>query len=260
MQQQAVTVSFTLVLSESEIAAIYATGSPDAMAQALIHHLDQAEMHNRVLKLFAPYSARQDDQKKLQHRINYTRTHQDKIDGHHRSLQAVLKSPLYAYATHHAPPTPARVMMWLNRKAKPMHHFPSNMWGVAPRSAEWAVANPRRVVIEDFKLALTDGPYHKLLDHASTYFQKSYYGGVVDYSRLFMVARAYDEDDSAKYDGRRFSSEMLAEFSRTCLEHDLRVVIDDRVYRGAQCRFLLIADCNVDLEQAYAFALTLPVR
>jgi hypothetical protein len=260
MQQRAVTVTFTLVLSESEIAALYATGEPDAMSQGLIQHLAQAPTHNRVLKQLASYDARQDDQNKLQHRINYTRTHRDKSESQRRSLQAVLKSPHYAYASHHCPPTPQRVAMWLNRKAKPMHHFPSNMWACAPRSAEWRAANPWRATVEDFKSALRTGPYRGLVDHTETYFQKSYYGGAVDYSRLFLVSRAYDEEDSARYEGRRFPDELLAEFSRVCLEHDLRVVIDDRAYRGVQARFMLIADCNVDLAQAYAFALTLPVQ
>lgn len=240
-------------------------GDSETRAQ-LLQLLQQASPSRKsFLQELRPFSAQDWREEVRQYELRYTERHQEKLIQRRRSVGDILKTPLYTYGgAHKTAPVPnlANVTQWLNRKEKPLFHFTSNMWPTnhsgtltITKDREWRERNPERAQTEDFKVSLSNR-YPSLIDHTACFFQKSHYGGQIDFSRLFLISRPYDDD--VMFAQRRFPETLLAEFARDCQAHGLRTLISDDDYRIIRCRFILIADCNVDLEKAWGFAMRLP--
>ena len=194
-------------------------------------------------------------------KLAYTRTHREKVARRARAIADVLRAPAYSFESAHRAPRAlaAGGTQWINAKAARQRHFATNMFsgnGACLNSAAWRAANPERARLEDFKGSLR-ARYPRLIDHVASFWQRSAFRGPVDYARTFLVARAYDE---SWFPARRFSDAQLAEFARDCQEQGLRVLVDERDYRGIEARFVLVADAAVDLAQAWRFALSLPAK
>ena len=173
-------------------------------------------------------------------------------------MRSILTKPTYSLKKHQN----VYNGLWLNAKDEKQFHFTiGGTWHTdGHRSTlsvrdDFIVNNEKQSMIEAFKASL-HAKYPKLLDHCVEFYQNPFFENVADFSQLCLLSRPYDDDLIHETD--RFSYETLAAFARECLEHDLRVVIEWGVYRETRCRFILIVESNVDLEQAYRYALTLP--
>lgn len=193
--------------------------------------------------------------------VNRPSYKKEKTAANRRRIRDIMKKPNYTFNQHRS----IKGGLWLNKKDILKSHFKADMWPVdsctstLTASYDWRKKNKEQAKIEDFKNSVR-GKYPELLSHTTQFFQKSWYCNPVDYSQIFVVSRPYDEDIPYLYEGRRFSDELLADFAKECLKFGLRAIIEDDVYRGKQCRFILIAEANVDLEQAYYFAKKLPKK
>ena len=269
-------ITFNLQLTPEEVKSLYSAhskGNVDLCRDRdtrvrIIDLLGGANGKRVVLDKMRPVHVKRRIEKRKQSRLSHSETHRDKEQHRYRCITEVLRKPNYSYERFHRGAVDINgLRQWINRKPKQMYHFRTDLWPVrgpadaAPitRSSEWVERNPERAQIEQFKAEL-DTRYPKLLDHTQCFAQKSYYPSTpADFSRLVLVSRPYDEDNRTLYpEGRRFSDKLLAGLCRDCQKHGLRVVVEDRLYRKRQARFILIVDANVDLVQAYRFATALP--
>jgi hypothetical protein len=275
---QTYSITFNMQLTPGEVASLYQTKSDDASLvepshnretrQKVLTLLGRPDNKRVVIEKMRPVNIDRRIKKRKHLRLTHTERHAPKIELRHRRLADVLHKPNYTFARYHQGVDRSGLAMWLNRKEKQQYHFRTDTWPVrgacdASRttlSEQWRAANPERAQIEQFKASL-DARYPGLMTNARCFFQHSCYKSLVDYSRLLLLVRPRDEDNARLYpEGRRFPEKMLAKFAKTCLQHDLRVVLGpDQIYRRKQSRFILIADTNVDLAQAWQFVLSLPV-
>jgi len=253
-------LNLRLTLTDDEAASVFdacPTGvdfwTDKQVKKKLIHLLKQDSKDARVLKL-NPFSVEKHNKKK----VNRPAHKKAKSEARGLKIRETLRKSNYGFAYHRS----LYNGLWLNKKPNKRRHFGADMWPVYDtfsivENKEWREKNPRQAKIEDFKAQMKRRYPSQLLDHTVQFFQKSGFRGPVDFSRLCLLSRAYDYDIPFLYEGRRFSEALLAQFAKDCLEHDLRVIIEDDTYRGNQCRFILIVESNVDLEQAYRFAKSL---
>lgn len=274
---QTYSVTFNLQLIPDEVELLYAAntrGNVDLCRDRetrvqVLNLLGGANSRKAVIEKMKPVKMNHRIEKRKQTRLAYSETHRTKERHRHRSVVDVLRRPNYSYERYHRGGVdPNGLHQWNNRKPRKMYHFRSDLWPVRgpgdasplTRSTEWTERNEERARVERFKAEL-DARYPKLFDHTQCFLQKSHYpSDPIDFSRLVLLSRPYDEDNKRLYpEGRRFSDKLLGQLSHDCQSHGLRVVVEDRLYRKRQARFILIADANVDLVQAYQFAVSLPV-
>lgn len=275
MSVESYSITFNLQLTPQEVESLYSAHNKgnvdlcrdrDTRAQVL-KVLGGSHNQRAVIQKMRPVNTKQRVAKHMHKRLTYSESHGEKEAARYRSMQAVLKKPNYSYARYHHGLDVTGLHQWLNRKTKKMYHFRSTLWPVRgqgdaspiTRNPEWRARNEDRARIEQFKAGL-DESYPKMMDHTQCFVQRSHYpSGQSDFSRLFLIARPYDDDNKKLYPaGRRFSDAQFARLCHDCQLHGLRVIVEDRVYRKRLARFILIADSNVDLVQAYRFAIALP--
>jgi hypothetical protein len=272
MERQVYSVTFNMELTADEIGSLYET---ERKGEGLDYNADTRTKVARLLvdsegqtllRKLRPVKPEKQKRPRNYGRVHYEKEHSKKNRVWRRmQLAGALKSPDYCYEKYHRLRRPGveALHIWMNQKPRVMYHFGSNLWPVhgegdmdsLSRSPQWRKSNKRQAEIEDFKASLS-GRYPGLLDHTATFFQKPCYADPVHYSHLMLLSRSYT---SPFYDRkRRFPEELLARFSRECLEHDLRVIVEDRPFRECEARFILIVESRVDLPQAYKFAIGLP--
>ncbi len=270
---QTYSITFNLQLTAEEVDRLYATNArgnvdlaQDRETRAhVLGLLGGANAKKAVIQKMKPVSVTHRIEKRKKSRLSYSETHRTKQQHRFRSVTDVVRRPNYSYERYHCGLSSCQ--QWINHKSKKMYHFRSDLWPVRgpadafplTRQSEWIERNEERAQIEKFKASL-DERYPKLFDHTQCFLQHSHYpSDPVDFSRLVLLSRPYDEANMRLYpQGRRFPDKLLAQLCRECQSHGLRVIVEDRAYRKRQARFILIVDGNVDLQQAYRFAVSLP--